>query len=317
MKNGIIRFLTVVFCMVILTAPFSVYAEEQYTLCLDYSKENIKFSDLDIAIYRIADRNYDILPPYESYPVQLKGITSQTEWLKTAQTLNSYIQADRIEPYMTAKTDEQGNVLFKDIDEGLYLISGVVAEKEGRTFNFYDFMILVAEDISAKPKSEIHEPFDGEKVYTILKLWKDDSSKQRPPYISVDILKDAELYETVTLDSENDWSYTFNTDSAGKWTVVERDVPEGYFVVITEKETSFIITNTLYNTNPDDGTPGKNTGTDTGTPGGSKPVTPGTNAPQTGDTFPMKRYMIMLCVSGMMLVVLGFGMRRKDDAKGR
>ena len=177
--------------------------------------------------------------------------------------------------------------------------------------------ILVAEDISAKPKSEIHEPFDGEKVYTILKLWKDDSSKQRPPYISVDILKDAELYETVTLDSENDWSYTFNTDSAGKWTVVERDVPEGYFVVITEKETSFIITNTLYNTNPDDGTPGKNTGTDTGTPGGSKPVTPGTNAPQTGDTFPMKRYMIMLCVSGMMLVVLGFGMRRKDDAKGR
>lgn len=315
--NRITCFFAVVLCIALLTAPFSVYADEGYSLTLNYSKEGIIFSDLEINIYRIADPDFNKIAPFDIYPVQIKEIASQIEWSEAAVTLRSYIGADSLEPYMTGNTDDEGSVIFSGMEQGLYLVCGVRAEKEGRIYTFYDFMILVTESVTAKPKSGVDEPTDGEKIYTVLKLWKDNNSEERPASVTVDIFKDGILRETVILDSVNNWSYTFNTDSAGKWTVVERDVPEGYFVVITEKETSFIITNTLYNTNPDDGTPGKNTGTDTGTPGGSKPVTPGTNAPQTGDTFPMKRYMIMLCVSGMMLVVLGFGMRRKDDAKGR
>ena len=201
---------------------------------------------------------------------------------------------------MTGKTDTEGRVIFNGMEEGLYLVTGVRSEAGDKVFTFYDFMIFVSENVTAMPKSGIGDPSDEKKTYTVLKLWKDDDSKKRPDSVTVDILKDGYLHETVILDSVNNWSYTFKTDSESIWSVVERDVPDEYFVTVTEKDATFIITNTVYDRNPD-GTTSK----------------PDTNAPQTGDTFPMKRYVVMLCVSGMLLVILGFGMRRKDDAKGR
>ena len=300
--NRIIRLCALIVCITLLTVPFSLYAAEKFNMDLTYSKDKVVFSGLDINIYRIADINCDKITPYDTYPVEVKGITTQSGWSEAADTLYNYIQADSIKPYMTQKTDEKGKVSFSNIDSGLYLVSEVSVEKDGHKYTFYDFMILVTEDVSANPKGSITLPDSGEKTYTVLKLWKDDGSKKRPTYITVDILKDGKVYQTINLDHVNNWSYTFKTDLDGTWSVVERNVPKNYSVVVTKKDTSFIITNTY-------------SGTETTTRPGTTP--PGNNAPQTGDTFPMKRYMVMLCVSGMMLVVLGFGMRSKDDAKSR
>ncbi len=315
MKKRSFLFLAVMLCMFILIAPLSANGAEKCSMVLTYSKENAVFSGLDIKIYRVADADLNKLSPFESYPVQVKGITSQSEWSDTAVTLRSYIVADSIEPYMSAETDAEGTVTFSGIEKGLYLVCGVRAEADSRHFIFYDFMINVSENVTAKPKSGISEPTGGETTYSIIKLWKNDDLHSRPLSVTVDILKDGELHETVILDHINNWSYSFKSDSDSVWSVAERNVPEDYFVLITEKAATFIITNTGYDENPDDGTPGKDTTAVTGT--GSDTTGPDYDPPQTGDTFPMKRYMLMLCISGMMLVILGFGMRRKDDAKSR
>lgn len=320
MKKIIILLITAVICIIFLSAPLSVNAEEGCSLILTYTKEEVIFPDLEINIYRIADRNYEKLSPYDSYPVWVKDITSQADWNNVAVTLRSYIEADSIEAYMTAKTDSDGIAAFFGLEQGLYLVSGVHSEAEGKVYTFYDFMIFISEDLSANPKSVITEQTDEETTYTILKLWKDEDSKNRSAYVIVDIIKDGELYDTVNLDHVNNWSYSFKADPKSQWSVVERQVPEDYFVVITEKSTSFIVTNTAYNTEDDDGDSNDDTTgnlNDDTTKPGSKPSKPGTSAPQTGDNFPMKRYMIILCISGLLLVVLGIGMRRKDNAKSR
>ena len=311
--------LAVMLCLVMIL-PSAVFANEPCSLTLSYTKENVIFSDLEINIYRIADQNYDKLSPYDSYPAEVKGITSQTEWSGVAVTLRGYIAADGIESYASATTDNEGKVTFDAIEEGLYLVTGVRAEKEGRVFNFYDFMILVTEDVTAAPKASVSEPADGEKTYSILKLWKNDDQETRPASVTVDILKDGELYETVILDYINNWSYSFKSDADCVWSVAERNVPEGYFVTVTEKDTSFIITNTAYDEKDDDGTPGEDTtadsGSDTKRPDGTT-VGPDADAPQTGDFFPMKRCMFLFCVSGILLIISGIGMRKNDHEKDR
>lgn len=315
----VLRLLSVILFIAVIMS-LSAYAAEESSMILTYAKEHVVFSDLEIDIYRIADRNFDKLSPYDSYPVEVKGIISQTEWNGVAVTLSGYITADSVEPYMTAKTDSEGSVVFDGLEQGLYLVAGVRTEVGGKIYTFYDFMILVTEDVTAIPKAGISEPSDEEKIYSILKLWKKDDPNSRPNSVTVDILKDGEFYKTVILDYINDWSYSFKSDSDSVWHVVERNVPEDYYVQVTEKSTAFIITNIEYDKNPDDGRPGEDITADSGsntTKPDSDTGNPGYNPPQTGDTFPMKRYMIMLCVSGMLLVILGLGMRRKDDAKSR
>ena len=42
------------------------------------------------------------------------------------------------------------------------------------------------------------------------------------------------------------------------------------------------------------------------------PDTPHPDVPQTGDTFPMGFYVTAMCVSGLILMILGIGSRRSN-----
>jgi hypothetical protein len=46
------------------------------------------------------------------------------------------------------------------------------------------------------------------------------------------------------------------------------------------------------------------------TPGTDIPMTPGTGIPKTGDTAPLGLYMMAMCLSGLVLMILGLGSRR-------
>ena len=145
-------------------------------------------------------------------------------------------------------------------------------------------------DVTAKPKSEKIEI--ANKEYSVLKLWKDGGSISRPKSVTVDILKDGIVVDTVVLNSKNNWKYSFKTNEiASEWSVVERNVPAGYSVSISEKEASFVIVNSL-----------------------NVPNKPSTNVPQTGDNSPIELYIIIFCISGLMIIILGIGMRRKENA---
>ena len=304
MKKLTVKILSTILFLIYITEPicaFSVENDSKQTCNLEitYSKNEVLFSELEIKIFRVADENFVKASPFENYPINVENIESQTEWSRVATTVSGYVNLDNIKPYKTSLTDNLGKVIFEDIEKGLYLVSGVVAEKNNKVYTFFDSMVFLpavsesgnSYDVNIKPKSV--EISLEEKTFSVVKLWQDDSnSYKRPNAITVDIVKDGTVVDTVKLNSKNNWSYTFKTaDIKSKWSVVEKNVPTGYTVTVTEKETAFVIINTF-----------------------NSPTNPSTNTPQTGDNSSIELYIIIFCVSGLMIIILGVGMRRKENA---
>ncbi|MEJ8777092.1 Cna B-type domain-containing protein [Pseudogracilibacillus sp. ICA-222130] len=85
----------------------------------------------------------------------------------------------------------------------------------------------------------------------INKVWKEDDESVRPDTITVDLLQNDEIIETIDITAKDDWKYNFTEldtfDSEGvayKYTVQEHDI-EGYKSSITETKNGFEITNTF------------------------------------------------------------------------
>ena len=267
------------------------------SLTLHYAQEGIGFPELQVRIYRVAeafaDGTFELISPFSGYPVNIHGITSQTEWKNVAATLSSYIAADQLEPTYTQTTDANGTVAFAGLETGLYLVCGTVARHENGTYLFGDFMVYLPTpgeggelnyDVEAYPKCVHYTP---PTEYKVVKLWKDAGSTEgRPVSVTVDILKDGIVQETQVLSEENNWTYTWKVpDGEGIWTVVEKDVPQDYTVAISFHETTFVITNT----NPSHLDP-----------------------PPMGDTAALWLSMLIMCLSGFVLLIAGMrGKRRR------
>ena len=84
----------------------------------------------------------------------------------------------------------------------------------------------------------------------IVKLWEDASYEEnRPEQITVELLKNGEVYDTVTLDAQNGWTYRWESlNAASQWSIREIDVPENYTAEVREEGNVFLLTNTY---NPD------------------------------------------------------------------
>ena len=297
MKKIILVCLLAACCL--LTLP--VFASELDTgrtgsMLLDYSQDGTGFPGLEIAIYRVAeafpDGTFELLSPYDTFPVNIHGITSQAEWQDVTQTLVAYITADGVAPSFVGVTDQTGTARFDGLPVGLYLVRSARAQRDGEAYLFHDFMIYLPTpmedgqfdyDVSAKPKCT---RFGPESHYRVVKLWKDFGVEQRPENVTVELYKDGKLHETVLLNEENQWCYTWTDRDGAQWQVVERDVPEGYLVSITANETVFTITNT----NPD-----------------TPPPPPG-----TGDQFPVLLWVMVLCLAGMGMVLLALRGKRYE-----
>ena len=278
-------------------ADTPVETEYDCSMTLHYTRDGVAFPDLAIGIYRIANvatnGHFNLIAPYSGYPVNIHGVTSQTEWRAVTQTLCSYIAADQLAADRTERTNADGTAVFRHLETGMYLISGVRAENEDAIYQFEPFLIYLPTpqpdgthnyNVEARPKCSAFTP---KEEYKVVKLWKDSGyTKQRPKSVTIEIYKDGALHTTVELSKENDWSYFWKTaDTDSVWTVVETDLPDDYKVSITTKDNTITVTNTR----------------------SGKPEEP----PKTGDTFPFLTYVTAMCVSGSLLLVLTFLRRRK------
>ena len=78
---------------------------------------------------------------------------------------------------------------------------------------------------------------------TVRKLW-DDDGKDRPESITVNLLKNGKVHETIELKAENQWMYTWGKLSRlAKWSVKEAEVPDGYTAKYSTTGNTTIITN--------------------------------------------------------------------------
>lgn len=296
--------LLMLLAVLVLIQPLAVTAtpltdpDRECSLKVHFSKDGSAFPDLEARIYRVAaartDGSFYLIPPYSGFPVSIYHIQSQREWKELAATMVSYIVDQQIPSTCTAISDSNGTAAFAQLQTGLYLVLGTTGENEAGIYTFEDFFIYLptpqsngslSYDMEARPKPVAFVP---KTEYTVKKLWKDSgSASQRPDSVTIDIYQDQALYETVVLSASNDWSYQWQTtDTASKWTVVEKNVPEGYTVAISSAGSVFTITN-------------------------SASPTPG-NPPKTGDTFPLWNYVSAMCFSGFLLLSLGIWLQRKS-----
>lgn len=302
MKQKILPLLCVCLMTALLLAP-CVHAitplepDAGCSLTLTYQKEGVAFPDLHISLYRVAqafpDGTFGLIAPYSGYPVNIHGITDQAQWKHAAATLSAYLAADGVTPDREVYTDAEGIACLEGLQTGLYLVREVLAENEKGQYFFDQFLIYLPTmqadgtycyDMEARPKCV---DFIPKSQYTVTKLWRDNGNTQaRPSQVRIDICKDGVLQQTQVLSAANNWSYTWQVldKEPGLWTVVERDVPQGYQVTVQQSGNAFSVINTRQ----------------------AQPSTP-----ETGDTFHPLPWVLTMCISGILILALGIYLRRK------
>ena len=310
MKRKLLTVLIYVFLFVTLAASFSsivhavsldeateaIDTGKSCSLAIVYRSDEETYDGLTVEIFYVAslgsDLQFSLTNRFAAYPIKVNGIQTQTEWDEVRTTLEMYIAADEIQPDASGITDENGQTLFSALKTGLYYFRHI--DPPDRDVPAFSTGLVVIPgldengkwmyDLTVFPKPAPKEP--SYKTMKIVKEWKDggENTNKRPASINAEIYRDGVLYEQVTLSSQNNWTYTWETDGEYRWTVIESVVPDGYSVTTTLKDNVFFITNTNEDVPP---------------------------PPKTGDTTHIYTVIIILDLIGLFLLIFGVLSRRK------
>lgn len=293
-------------------ATQQINADESCTLSIAYGYDGLKFASAEVSIYRIAsvsaDFQYTYTDEFKAVGLKLNGLDAASDWDTLRTTLDSYIASNKIQPTATVKTDESGTATFKKLKTGLYFVSMVAVNKDGFRYYFYPALVSLPNlneqtkdwdySVSITPKPEVDPPDDNKHDdvrYKVVKLWRNDKGTVRPNTVTVDIIRNYTVVKTVILSEATGWTYEWIADDDGSiWNVAERDVPSSYVSTVDKYTTTFTITNTVPSTPTPNG-------------GGGKPANP-----KTGDSINLTLYIMLMCISGMVLIVLGITGKRKS-----
>lgn len=205
-----------------------------------------------LTLYRVADvvvddadQKYELTSDFADSAADL---TSLDDSAGLAQTLYEYAQAKKLSGE-SKDVSGDGTVKFENLPLGLYLIVQEAASVGGSVVNPFLVSVPAANedetgwiyDVTADPKAESYELVD----VTVHKVWNDGKkTDSRPSSISVSMYKDEALLDTVTLDSANDWSYTWSgLEKSDGYSVSEADV-KNYAATYSQSGYDFTITNT-------------------------------------------------------------------------
>lgn len=305
------------------------------------------FSGVEFSIYRVASVSencvFTLTGAFRDYPVSVNGLNS-SGWRALARTLDSYVARDDPAALRTGETNRSGRVSFSGLPTGLYLVVGEQYQEEEWTYTPEAFLICLPNqvdgeweyDVTANCKYDQEENPPETVDRKVLKVWEDDGNEQlRPRSITVQLLKDGRVYDTVTLSAANNWRYTWRElDGDAVWRVVEYRTPGDYTVSVDREGITFVITNTYAPETdipdeppprsefppppdediPDDPTPQGEVPPDEDIPDEPPPTTdvppdePG--LPQTGMLWwPVP----VLAGSGIILILLGWLWRRHEE----
>lgn len=307
---------------------FSSFAANGQKITIEYISTDGPMQNASFSIYRIGDVSGGKIIPnnvFDAYSVSF-DISDAEKMTTLAQTVSAYALRDDILPDFTDTTDKNGIADFDGhfFEDGAYLYIGEKHIQNGNIY-FCEPVIVVlpygnGDSVISKPKYEV-VPEDTESIsvaYRVLKGWQNDTENNRPPEIEVQLLRDGEIYDTVTLNKENNWRHQWDNLSVRyHWTVTEKDVSPGYLVSLSQNEKTLFLVNSApkeedtsipdeSTSEPEDSTsPSETTSPDETT---TQPDEP--ELPQTGA---LRWPIPYLACAGVFLFIVGFATYRKSE----
>ena len=291
------------------------------SLAIQYPCQGITFR-----LYRVAEVSaygeYTLTGDFKDDPVTLKQ-PDQAGWRALAATLDGYAARDQRKPLAALETDANGRLTFSGLEAGMYLVTWQKHTTDGYVYTPEPFLICLPGldgednwiyDVTARPKYDREkESVQPETVdRKVLKVWKDNGAvNDRSESITVQLLQNGKVYDTVTIGGEDRWSYEWEgLNKNDTWQVVEDSVTEDYTVTVSREGTTFVMTNTLTEELPDEPTP---EGPLPEVPEENipdEPVPQGPALPQTGVLWwPVP----LLACAGMALFLAGWARRRSEE----
>ena len=219
--------------------------------------------EAEFYLYQVADFSetgtFDVIAPFSKYCNKIKGLNDlenhdSDDWRKLASTLENLVIENKIKPTNTKKSDSKGNLKWKNIPKGLYLVLGEKTKDSKYIYTPSPVLITVPNrDAAGNWDSHVeieHNKLEKEEIekktsLKVVKIWKDsDYKEKRPSEIKVKLYRDGKSYDTVTLNAKNNWNHEWKDLSVKyKWTVTEENVPDSYQVEYSKEGTTVYIEN--------------------------------------------------------------------------
>lgn len=214
------------------------------------TSENEPIKGAEISIYKVADakiNNNNLL--FENV---FEINSCEADFAKIADGVVSNDLVSCITSTDTLKknliTDINGKVEFNNLDLGLYL---VVQDNMVKGYSKIDsYLVMIPYEVDntwsydshSYPKTDIYKTID----ITVVKEWnKQNENSKLPDEVTIQLLKADEVIDTVILNKENNWRYTwFDIEKSDKYSVKEINIPNGYTATYKNEEYTFTVTNT-------------------------------------------------------------------------
>lgn len=223
-------FLTLLCCFL----PMTLFADSDFMNLV----VSCPVSNMQVSLYRVADENYNLVDAFSHYSIDLKQDVQGA-----ANALENRILMDGIEADASNSSDSSYKASFTGLESGIYLVVGKEVFQDGVFYMPQVSLVSLSGDLSVDLKYEMS---DKPSRIHVLKVWKKDNKKSRPKSIEVCLLRsDGIVVDKVVLNSDNQWSYTWdNLSTSYTYSVMETSVPSGYKESCSREKDTIILTNT-------------------------------------------------------------------------
>ena len=234
----------------------------------DMDGQPVPIADAQFDLYYVATvegyGSYTLAGDFKNYPVRLNNLDADG-WRSLTSTLLNYVHADNLIPMDTGKTNEEGILVFPNTVEklspGLYLVDAKEKVGTDYTYQAEPFMVCLpgvdADGKNWQYRVGVRVKYSKEPVVSydtidrrVLKVWEGDAEQIRPTEVVIELRKNGELHDTVTLNAANNWRHLWEDlprkdedNQTIVWSVVEKDIKD-YTVTVTLEGITFKVTNT-------------------------------------------------------------------------